>query len=139
MKPTMDCLLSSILALAVVCALGAALFSVASYFDASEEWDPVPTEPHADSAGGLRAAVTEADRAIVQMRDVKGRRVTMQDVRESADQFARAQALPGVALAALERCDETLLPQHPRGYWLISAALVREAARRGAFAAPGVK
>lgn len=80
----------------------------------------------------LRIAVTMADTMIARG-GLNGQRISMATIRNDADAFARAQPSPSVTLAMLERCDETLLHQYAHGYWLISSALVREAARRNGF------
>jgi hypothetical protein len=77
----------------------------------------------------LRAAVTIADRMIWQG-GLNGRRLSLQQIRTDADKFAQLQVSPDVTIEMLGRCDETLLQKYPQGYWLISAALVRESARR---------
>lgn len=83
----------------------------------------------------LRAAVTVADRMIATNRAIDGKRVDMVQIRADADQFAQRQAVPDVTLEMLSRCDESLLHRYPHGYWLVSAALVRESARRRGTAA----
>lgn len=83
----------------------------------------------------LRAAVTLADTMIMRG-SLHGERISMATVREDADRFAQLQKSPDVTGEMLGRCDETLLQRYPHGYWLISAALVRESARRRGFIAP---
>jgi len=83
----------------------------------------------------LRAAVTIADNMILRG-GLNGHRISMAQIRDDADRFAQLQTSPDVTIEQLGRCDETLLQRYPHGYWLISAALVRESARRRALVAP---
>ena len=83
----------------------------------------------------LRAAVTLADTMIMRG-GLNGQRVSMATIRDDADRFAQMQTAPDVTVEMLGRCDETLMQRYPHGYWMISAALVRESARRRGFHAP---
>ena len=86
----------------------------------------------------LRAAVTLADTMILRG-GLNGQKLSMQTVRNDADRFAQLQVSPDVTLEMLGRCDESLLQKYPHGYWMISAALVRESARRrGTIAHPTI-
>jgi hypothetical protein len=78
----------------------------------------------------LRASVTMLDRMINTGRSPDGKRSTMAQTTAVADAFASQQTSPDVTAAQLARCDEGLLTKHAHGYWLLSSALVREAAKR---------
>lgn len=87
----------------------------------------------------LRAAVTLADMLIMRG-DLNGHRVSQMQIVSDADRFAQLQVSPDVTIEMLGRCDESLLQRYPHGYWTISAALVRESARRrrGTIAHPAI-
>ena len=85
----------------------------------------------------LRAAVTMSDTMIMRG-GLNGRPLSMAQIRDDADRFAQLQTTPDVTLEMLGRCDDTLLHKYPHGYWLISAALVRESARRRGFVPTGI-
>lgn len=83
----------------------------------------------------LRAAVTMSDTMILRG-GLNGQKLSMLTIRTDAERFAQLQTSPDVTLEMLGRCDESLLHSYPHGYWLISAALVRESARRRGFIHP---
>lgn len=78
----------------------------------------------------LRMEVMSLDRTILAGRDASGRRMDVEQTTAAADVFARQQASPDVTLAMLEQCASYLSRDYAFGYWLVSAALVRESARR---------
>lgn len=82
------------------------------------------------SLGTLRSIVLMVDRMIETGRAPGGRPMAPLDIRKFADGFAQWRAEPSVTLAQLEQCEDDLRRAHPHGYWMVSAALVRESARR---------
>jgi len=78
----------------------------------------------------LRMEVISLDRTMLAGRDASGRRMDMEQTTAAADVFARQQVSPDVTLAMLEQCASYLSRDYAFGYWLVSAALVRESARR---------
>ena len=78
----------------------------------------------------LRVTVMMLDHTIATGRAPDGRKSDMLQTRAVADEFARQQVSPDVTLAMLEQCDQYLLHDYQHGFWLLSSALVREAARR---------
>lgn len=153
----MEMSLSLAMAIAVVIALGALAYMIGETLRPTDWRDVQPIGPqgkhtsrpavanlatpcHRDgilisSTDRLRAAVTLADTMIMRG-GLDGRRVSMQRIREDADRFAQLQTAPDVTIEMLGRCDESLMQKYPHGYWMISAALVRESARRRGFLAP---
>lgn len=78
----------------------------------------------------LRTMVMMLDHTIATGRAPDGRKSSMLQTRTTADAFAQQQTSPDVTLAALAQCDQYLLHDYQYGYWMLSSALVREAARR---------
>lgn len=136
------------LAISIVAALAVACVLAMLYLAVMDALYPPPRAPRAPSINQitgadcvpdgvaitsedrLRVAVIYTDTVIWKRRGPDGRKATVLDIRAEADEFARRQASPDVTLAMLERCDSSLGGRYSQGYWMISSALTREAARR---------
>jgi hypothetical protein len=151
MKNIMDYFLTLILAAACVVAIGGLAYMIGDYARCSTRSAPVrrdnvravqvmrmpgvscaPDGVAVTTETALRYAVTQLDVTLQRGRDVFGNRVTAADITHVADGVAREFPVPDVALAMLERCEPALLETHAHGYWLLSSAFVREAARQRA-------
>lgn len=150
----MEFTLSTLIAVAVVTALGALAYMIGDVLRPTDWRNIQPVGPQGKapvhptiaqlaapcqrdgvlitSMDRLRAAVTLADTMIMRG-GLNGQHVGMAKIRDDADRFAQLQTSPDVTVEMLGRCDETLLQRYPHGYWMISAALVRESARRRGF------
>jgi hypothetical protein len=154
MKTIMDYCLTFLMAADIVVAVGALVYAFAAAQNCTPQRAPARrdnvravqtmTMPGVSCAPdgvaittetALRYAVTQLDVTLQRGRDVSGNKMTPQDVTHLADGIAREFPAPDVMLAMLDRCEARLVETHPHGYWLLSSALVREAARRRAQAA----
>lgn len=78
----------------------------------------------------LRTVVQMLDRTILTGRGPDGRPMSIAQTTQRADAFAAGRTSPDVTAAVLAQCGADLRQEHAHGYWMVSAALVREAARR---------